>query len=93
MAASVEAIFLSTFVLISQNRMTAQADKQAELDVQIGLLTRHAVTRILTLIRAVAEKMRVEESKNPELNELANDVRPEKVLNHIEQNSGQATLD
>jgi hypothetical protein len=29
MAASVEAIFLSTFVLISQNRMAAAADKRA----------------------------------------------------------------
>jgi uncharacterized membrane protein len=33
MAASVEAIFLSTFVLISQNRMAAVADKRADLDL------------------------------------------------------------
>jgi len=33
--ASVEAIFLSTFVLISQNRMSALADKRADLDLQI----------------------------------------------------------
>ena len=32
MWASVEAIFLSTFVLISQNRMAATADKRADLD-------------------------------------------------------------
>jgi uncharacterized membrane protein len=35
MMASVEAIFLSTFVLISQNRMSAAADKRADLDLQI----------------------------------------------------------
>ena len=34
MGASVEAIFLSTFVLISQNRMQAAADKRAELDLR-----------------------------------------------------------
>ncbi|WP_043344668.1 DUF1003 domain-containing protein, partial [Belnapia moabensis] len=41
MEASVEAIFLSTFVLISQNRMAATADKRADLDLQISLLTEH----------------------------------------------------
>src|SRR5689334_13434164 len=35
MFASVEAIFLSTFVLITQNRMAAQADLRADLDLQI----------------------------------------------------------
>ena len=35
--ASVEAIFLSTFVLITQNRMTRRADKRADLDLQISL--------------------------------------------------------
>src|SRR5436190_227769 len=49
MVASVEAIFLSTFVLISQNRMTAAADKRADLDVQISLLTEHELTKIATL--------------------------------------------
>ncbi len=38
MFASVEAIFLSTFVLISQNRMNVQADKRAALDLQVSLL-------------------------------------------------------
>ena len=37
MWASVEAIFLSTFVLISQNRMQAASDKRADLDLQISL--------------------------------------------------------
>src|SRR5947199_332143 len=46
MIASVEAIFLSTFVLITQNRMAAAADKRAELDLQISLLAEHEVTKI-----------------------------------------------
>src|ERR1051326_4073505 len=32
MVVSLEAIFLSTFVLLSQNRMASQADRRAELD-------------------------------------------------------------
>ena len=45
MEASVEAIFLSTFVLISQNRMAAVADKRADLDLQINLLAEHELTK------------------------------------------------
>jgi uncharacterized membrane protein len=44
MVASVEAIFLSTFVLISQNRMAAAADKRADLDLQVSLLAEHEIT-------------------------------------------------
>ena len=50
MIASVEAIFLSTFVLISQNRMAAAADKRADLDLQVSLLAEHEVTKLVTLV-------------------------------------------
>ena len=85
MFASVEAIFLSTFVLISQNRMAAQADKRANLDLQVSLLAEHEVTRLITMVRAISRKMDIEESDNPEINELAQDVRPEKVLDTMEK--------
>jgi uncharacterized membrane protein len=45
MEASVEAIFLSTFVLISQNRMMGAAAKQSDLDLQINLLAEHELMR------------------------------------------------
>src|SRR5438309_323955 len=80
MFASVEAIFLSTFVLISQNRMNAQADKRADLDLQISLLAEHEVTRLITLVTAIAKKMDIEDAYNPEIEELSRDVHPEKVL-------------
>jgi uncharacterized membrane protein len=85
MVASVEAIFLSTFVLISQNRMQALADRRAELNLHIDLLAEHEVTRIITLLSAIGERLGVEESKNPELEELARDVQPEKVLDTMDQ--------
>lgn len=89
MAASVEAIFLSTFVLITQNRMAALADRRADLDLQVSLLAEHEVTRLLTLVRAMAERMGIEESRNPELNELAKDVKPEQVLERLEETTRQ----
>lgn len=35
---SLEAIFLTLFVLASQNRLTQEADKRAHLDLQVDLL-------------------------------------------------------
>lgn len=89
MFASVEAIFLSTFVLISQNRMSEQADKRADLDLQISLLAEHEVTRLITLVKAVAERLDVEASHDPELPELQKDVEPERVLDVMEENRRQ----
>jgi uncharacterized membrane protein len=84
MLASVEAIFLSTFVLISQNRMAALADRRADLDLQISLLAEHEVTRLITLVAAMAERMDLEVARNPELAELSQDVAPEKVMEQME---------
>ncbi|HYG67101.1 MAG TPA: DUF1003 domain-containing protein [Anaeromyxobacteraceae bacterium] len=85
--ASVEAIFLSTFVLVTQNRMAALADKRAELDLQISLLGEHEVTRLVRLVRSIADRMGIEEAQAPDLEELEQDVKPEQVLDHMEEAS------
>ena len=80
MEASVEAIFISTFVMISQNRMAAADDKRADLNLQISLLVEHEVTKILTLVAGLAEKNGVSAATSEELEELQQDVAPEAVL-------------
>jgi uncharacterized membrane protein len=84
MEASVEAIFLSTFVLISQNRMAAAADKRADLDLQISLLTEHELTKLSELVVAIAERLDIRASADSELQEVQQDVAPEAVLDEIE---------
>jgi uncharacterized membrane protein len=83
-AASVEAIFLSTFVLISQNRMQQLADQRADLDLQVSLLAEHEVTRLITMVMAISDRMGIRVDDDPELHELARDVAPEMVLDQIE---------
>lgn len=85
MWASVEAIFLSTFVLISQNRAQETSERQAQLDLQVNLLAEHEITRLVELVSLMAEKMGIEQSRDPELRELAQDVLPERVLGEIER--------
>ncbi|HET9716249.1 MAG TPA: DUF1003 domain-containing protein [Pseudolabrys sp.] len=84
MVASVEAIFLSTFVLITQNRMTAAADKRADLDLQINLLTEHELTKIAKLLSDMGEHMGVATAADREMEEIQREVAPDAVLDHIE---------
>lgn len=84
MWASVEAIFLSTFVLIAQNRMAAAADRRADLDLQISLLAEHEITKVATLLEAVARHLDVEIEAEDELRDVKRDIAPEAVLDEIE---------
>ena len=90
MMASVEAIFLSTFVLISQNRMMTAADERDDLDLQINLLTEHEVTQVVRMVRAIGEKLGVEEVAREEVLELERDVAPEAVLDAIDESESAA---
>ena len=85
MLASVEAIFLSAFILISQNRMSTAEAQRADLDLQISLLAEHEITRVLQLVARIAEKLDLEEASASELAELKRDVAPDKVLEKIER--------
>ena len=83
--AAVEAIFLSTFVLITQNRMADLAEKRAELDLHISLLSEHEITRLLKLVAQLAERLGIAAADDPELEELKRDVEPKAVLDHLDE--------
>src|SRR4051812_25286024 len=83
MIASVEAIFLSTFVLISQNRMAEVQGRQAALDLQISLLSEHEVTRLIRLTSAIVQRLAIKPDEDVE--ELKRDIAPEAVLQAIQE--------
>jgi uncharacterized membrane protein len=85
MIVSLEAIFLSTFVLISQNRMSEQAEHRADLDLHIDLLTEYELTRVLQMLDAIHDKLGIAEGQDDELVELEKETDPEQVLAEIER--------
>jgi uncharacterized membrane protein len=85
MIASVEAIFLSTFILITQNRMAAAADRRAELDLQVSLLAEAEITKLVELVSMIAERMHVSAAEQQEIEEMKKRVAPEAVLDAIEK--------
>lgn len=85
MVVSLEAIFLATFVLISQNRISAEADRRADLGLQIGLLTEYELTRVLKMLDAIQDQMGIDNETDTELLDLEKDVHPEDVLDEMDR--------
>jgi uncharacterized membrane protein len=83
MIVSLEAIFLSTFVLLSQNRDAEQSARQADLAVQIALITEHEVTRVLQMLDAIQDRLGIHNDEDSELAQLEQETRPEDVLEEI----------
>jgi uncharacterized membrane protein len=85
MVVSLEAIFLSTFVLISQNRSAALADRRADLDLQTDLLTEYEITRVLRLTKAISDHLGLRvEADEAELLELEKDDGPEGIADELQ---------
>ncbi len=83
---SLEAIFLSVFVLINQNRLTRISDRRADLDLQVNLLAEYEITKILSLTDAIADHLGLKEGHDPELDGLKEEVSPERILQELEKN-------
>lgn len=66
MTVSLEAIFLTLFVLASQNRLARQADKRAHLDLQINLLAEREMTAVLRLLQDIAKHLDIPVTVTPD---------------------------
>lgn len=66
---SLEAIFLSTFVMIAQNRLSAVADTRAEADYQVNVRAEAEVAKLLHLVQALVEHHILTAGEEPEAKE------------------------
>jgi uncharacterized membrane protein len=84
---SLEAIFLSTFILISQNQENKVSERRSQLDLQINLLTEQENTKMLRMLKSIAEKVGADVAGDPELAVLEESTRPENLVAQIERAS------
>jgi uncharacterized membrane protein len=82
---SLEAIFLTLFVLISQNRMSQEADKRAQLDLQVNLLAEKETTVILRMLKDISEHLGVRGSSTKELGDLLKETNLDELAGKLEQ--------
>jgi uncharacterized membrane protein len=57
MIVAVEAVFLSSFILMRQNRMMRRGGSRNHLNLQIDLLAEKEITKLLQMTRAICGKM------------------------------------
>ena len=87
---SLEAIFLSAFILISQNQEKRLTEQRSHLDLQINLLTEQENTHMMKMLRAIAAKVGADLHEHPDLAALEQATQPERLLEQIDQ-ATQAT--
>jgi len=79
---SLEAIFLSIFILISQNNQTILSERRNHLDLQINILAEQENTKMLELLQLIADKVGID-SDDSKTAALLTPVEPVKVVEHI----------
>lgn len=99
---SLEAIFLSTFVLISQNRQARIAERRTELDLQINLLSEQKTAKIIEMLDRIVEQLNAMNNsfhvpRDSEAAALKVSPQPEEVMQVIDdcaqEENGQAEDD
>ncbi len=61
MVVSVEAVLLSTFVLMKQNRMAKRDEQRDQLNLQIDLLAEKEITKVLQMQRLLCARLGIAE--------------------------------
>ncbi len=82
---SLEAIFLSTFVLMSQNRMAYQAERRAHLDLQINLLDEQETTAVLQLLQRICRHLGLGTDPSEKVNQLTQETDVHKLVNELDK--------
>ena len=84
MVVSLEAIFLSTFVLISQNRQAIQADRRAKVDLQVDLISEREVTKLLDMVSHIRDHLGIHDDDDQELKDMQEATRVEKIVDAMD---------
>ena len=79
-----EAIFLSTFVLMKQRRMSQRADDRAHLDLQVNLLAEREMTLVLQMLEDISGRLGVNKVR-PGLRELAAETSVEAMAEELQK--------
>jgi len=83
---AIEALLVSAFVLMNQNRMTVLAERRAHLTLQINLLAETEMTKVLNMLRVLTEHLQVPGAEaDDEERELAQPTEVENVVRVLDE--------
>ena len=82
----VEAILLSTFVLMTQNRQSEESDQREHIHLQVALLAEQESTKMLQMLRAICERLGLNEmAGDPELAQMLGVTRVDELARELEK--------
>jgi uncharacterized membrane protein len=82
---SMEAVLLTAFVLIKQNRMSTVADRRDHLDLQVNLLTERESTRIIQMLDRVSAHLGIEQHHDPDSREMGQHIAVEHLVDELDR--------
>lgn len=82
---SLEAIILSVFVMISQNRAAKIGELREEVDLQVDIIGEAEMTKLLVMMKLLLEKNGIDISDDPDLSEMLEPTDPEKIEAVLEE--------
>jgi uncharacterized membrane protein len=85
MIVSLEAIFLATFVLISQNRQALQTDRRAKIDLQLNVISEQEVSKMLRVLDLVSAHLGVDLTADPDLQEMEQVTDLARLMDEIDE--------
>jgi uncharacterized membrane protein len=87
---ALEAVLLTSFVLIRQNTMDLRSERRNHLDLQINLLAEKEATSILKILRDIADHLDIDVSADAEREELAEDTAVESIARDLRSKEKQS---
>ena len=86
MLVSLEAVLLTTFVLMKQNRMSRRAEHRDHLNLQIDLLAEKEITKMLRMQRMLCDRFGLKEaSEDKEVEQLSEDTAVEALARDLSE--------
>jgi uncharacterized membrane protein len=85
MIVSLEAIFLSTFVLVTQNRQAAAADRRARVDLQVNVIAEREVTRLIQLVAEIHQALGLPDVADRELRGMKIETKVSELVEAIDE--------
>ena len=83
MVVSLEAIFLSFFIMIGQNIASRESERRHQLDLQINLLNEREMTAMLRLMARMADKLEISPTDQAEARTFGHNTDPLALLDQI----------
>ena len=86
---SLEAIFLSTFVLISQNRQSLRADRRATIDLELNAVAEHEITKLIHMVEEIHDELGLRKKHDEELRHMKRTTDVRELADAVDEVNGE----